>query len=79
MIDSGIGAPTSILANTCVAFLPAWVSDQPRVVDGEIAVRKVLTVTLALDHFLVDGHDGFLAIRFLEKLLAEPERLGLSE
>jgi hypothetical protein len=77
VIDSGIGVPTSIHANTCAAFLPASVADQPRVVAGEIVVRKVLTLLLALDHFLVDGHDGFLAVRHLEKLLAEPARLGL--
>ena len=77
VIDSGVGVPTSIFANTCVAFLPASVADQPRVVGGEIVPRKVLTMMLGLDHFLVDGHDGFLAVRYLEKLLTEPDRLGL--
>jgi pyruvate/2-oxoglutarate dehydrogenase complex dihydrolipoamide acyltransferase (E2) component len=77
VIDSGIGVPTSVNANTCVVFLPASVADRPRVVDGQVVPRKVLTMMLGLDHFLVDGHDGFLAVRFLEKLLAEPARLGL--
>jgi hypothetical protein len=31
---------------------------------------------LGLDHFLVDGHDGFLAVRYLEKLLTEPTASG---
>lgn len=77
VIEDRPGFPTTTWANTCAAFIPAGVADHPRVIDGEIAVRKMLTMMIALDHYLVDGHDGFMALRYLSKLLGDPERLGL--
>jgi pyruvate/2-oxoglutarate dehydrogenase complex dihydrolipoamide acyltransferase (E2) component len=79
LVENQPGCPTSAFANTCVAFFPATVSDQARVVDGDIAIRKILTLMFAVDHYLVDGHDGFMAIRYLAKLVEEPDRLGLSD
>jgi hypothetical protein len=79
VIEGRPGAPTGAFANTCTAFIPAAVADHPRVVDGAVVVRKMLTTLMALDHYLVDGHDGFLAVRHLDKLLGEPARLGLGE
>jgi hypothetical protein len=72
------GVPTSILANTATAFLPATVSEEPRYVDGQLAPRKILSVLVAHDHYLVDGHDGYLAARHLARLLGDPARLGMA-
>jgi pyruvate/2-oxoglutarate dehydrogenase complex dihydrolipoamide acyltransferase (E2) component len=47
----------SAVANTGVAFLPGAVRDLPRVVEGEIRVRKVLSLAVVADHNLVDGAD----------------------
>ena len=72
------GAPTSVLANTATAFLPATVSEEPRYVAGQLVPRKILSVLVAHDHYLVDGHDGYLAARHLARLLGDPARLGLA-
>lgn len=77
VIEGRPGIPTTTFANTACAFIPASVADHPRVVDGTIVARKMLTTLMALDHYLVDGHDGFLAVRHLERLLADPARLGI--
>gem|GEM_PF-2218293 len=71
------GAVAQSAANTATGFLPASVVERPVVIDGEIVVRKMLTITVLMDHYVVDGHDIFLATRYLTKLLREPVRLGL--
>jgi len=77
VVESRPGAPTFALADTSTTFWPASIADHPRVVDGQIVPRKVLTMMLALDHYLVDGHDGFEGIRYLEQILGDPSRLEL--
>ena len=44
--------------------------DEPRVVDGDIRIRKILTATLSADHRLVDG---LYAARFLADLRSRVE------
>ncbi len=44
--------------------------DEPRVIDGEIQIRKILTATLSADHRLVDG---LYAARFLSDLRSRVE------
>jgi len=53
------------------------IADKPVVVDGQIAIRKMMTMTLSADHRVVDG---VLAARFLRKvkdLLEAPYILAL--
>jgi len=53
------------------------IADKPVVVDGQIAIRKMMTMTLSADHRVVDG---VLAARFLQKvkdLLEAPYILAL--
>ncbi len=71
------GVPTHSISNTCSAFFPAGVSDKPVVIGGQVVVRKKLALMFSADHFLVDGHDILLAALALERLLADPTRLGL--
>lgn len=75
--ETSIGVAAHSLANTGSAFFPFAVADKPRVVDGRTEVRKVLSMMVAVDHFLVDGYDAVLAGLTLQKLLSRPERLGL--
>ena len=75
VVEGRPGTPTSVYTNTCTAFLPATVGDAVVVVDGQPMTRKMLTMMLAIDHYLADGHDGFMAIRYLDKLLGDPSRL----
>lgn len=49
--------------------------ERPWVVESSVAPRPVLTVTLAGDHRVSDGHRGALLLRRIEELLNDPERL----
>jgi pyruvate dehydrogenase E2 component (dihydrolipoamide acetyltransferase) len=54
------------------------ISDRPSVVNGQITIRKMMTITLSADHRVIDG---VLAARFLQrikKLLETPYNLILS-
>jgi pyruvate dehydrogenase E2 component (dihydrolipoamide acetyltransferase) len=51
------------------------VLDRPWAVDGMLAVRPVLSLTLAADHRATDGHLGSLFLSTLARLLAAPETL----
>ncbi len=48
---------------------------RPWVIDGAIGPRSVVTVTLAGDHRVTDGHAGALFLAEIGKLLQEPETL----
>lgn len=51
------------------------VVSRPWVVDGAIGPRSVVTLTLAADHRVTDGHAGALFLAEIGKLLQEPEKL----
>ncbi|MFL5345902.1 MAG: pyruvate dehydrogenase complex dihydrolipoamide acetyltransferase [Hyalangium sp.] len=51
------------------------VADKPVVRDGQILVRKILTVTLSCDHRVIDGAIGAEYLRELKALLEHPMRL----
>jgi pyruvate dehydrogenase E2 component (dihydrolipoamide acetyltransferase) len=51
------------------------VVERPWAVDGMLAVRPVLTATLAADHRVTDGHRGGLFLTAVETLLQKPEEL----
>ena len=48
---------------------------RPWVVNGAIGPRSVVTITLAADHRVTDGHAGALFLAEIGKLLQEPEKL----
>jgi pyruvate dehydrogenase E2 component (dihydrolipoamide acetyltransferase) len=48
---------------------------RPWVVDGAVAPRSVITITLAADHRVSDGHAGALFLAEIGRLLQEPDRL----
>ena len=73
------GIASQSAANTCTGFLPCSVSEKPVVVEGEIVVRKILELTMLMDHYLVDGHDVLRATAYLTELLSDPALLGLTE
>jgi pyruvate dehydrogenase E2 component (dihydrolipoamide acetyltransferase) len=51
------------------------VVQRPWVVDGAIGPRAVVTITLAADHRVSDGHAGSLFLIEIGKLLQEPDKL----
>jgi pyruvate dehydrogenase E2 component (dihydrolipoamide acetyltransferase) len=48
---------------------------RPWIVDGAIGPRSVVTMTLAADHRVSDGHAGALLLAEIGNLLQEPEKL----
>jgi pyruvate dehydrogenase E2 component (dihydrolipoamide acetyltransferase) len=48
---------------------------RPWVVDGAIGPRSIVSVTLAADHRVSDGHTGALFLAEVGRLLQEPEKL----
>jgi pyruvate dehydrogenase E2 component (dihydrolipoamide acetyltransferase) len=49
--------------------------ERPRVVDGAVVPRPVVSATLSADHRVSDGHRGGLFLAAVERLLQAPERL----
>ena len=48
---------------------------RPWVIDGAIGPRSIVTITLAADHRVSDGHAGALFLAEIANLLQEPEKL----
>ncbi|GGC49428.1 2-oxo acid dehydrogenase subunit E2 [Haloferax sulfurifontis] len=53
------------------------IKDKPRVVDGEVVPRKVLTLSLSFDHRIVDGAQGARFTNRVKELLEDPKLLVL--
>lgn len=51
------------------------IQDKAVVVDGKVAVRKVLPMSLAFDHRVIDGAEAARFVTKLIELLQDPERL----
>jgi pyruvate dehydrogenase E2 component (dihydrolipoamide acetyltransferase) len=51
------------------------VVERPWSIDGGIFSRPIVTVTLAADHRVSDGHRGGLFLSAIARLLQEPEKL----
>lgn len=51
------------------------VRDMPWVVDGQLAVRKVTTLSLSFDHRVIDGELGSLFLRDVGAMLEDPLRM----
>lgn len=69
----GIDAFTPVLNAPEVAILGAGrVREIPVLVDGQLAVRSVMTLSLTIDHRVVDGAPGARYLRRVAALLAQP-------
>lgn len=51
------------------------IRDMPRVVDGEVVARKVMNLSLTIDHRIIDGAKGQLFLNEVKKYLEKPELL----
>jgi 2-oxoisovalerate dehydrogenase E2 component (dihydrolipoyl transacylase) len=72
----GVDAGTPILVPGEAAILAfGQVRDLPWVVDGELAVRKVTTLSLSFDHRIVDGELGSSVLRDVGSMLEDPLRM----
>ena len=72
----GVDAGTPILMPGEAAILAfGRVRDLPWVVGGELAVRKVTTLSLSFDHRIVDGELGSAVLRDVGSMLEDPVRM----
>ena len=72
----GVDAGTPILMPGEAAILAfGQVRDLPWVVAGELAVRKVTTLSLSFDHRIVDGALGSAVLRDVGSMLEDPVRM----
>ena len=69
----GVDAGTPIITPPEAAILAfGQVKDAPWVVDGQLAVRKVTTLSLSFDHRIVDGDLGSAVLRDIGAMLHDP-------
>jgi len=72
----GVDAGTPILTPGESAILAfGQVRDAPWVVDGQLAVRQVSTLSLSFDHRIVDGKLGSAVLRDVGSMLEDPVRM----
>jgi 2-oxoisovalerate dehydrogenase E2 component (dihydrolipoyl transacylase) len=72
----GVDAGTPILTPGETAILAfGQVKEAPWVVDGQLAVRRVCTLSLSFDHRIVDGELGSAVLRDVGAMLTEPLRI----
>jgi len=72
----GVDAGTPILSPGEAAILAfGMVRDLPWVHQGELAVRKVTTLSLSFDHRIVDGELGSAVLRDVGSMLEDPVRM----
>jgi pyruvate dehydrogenase E2 component (dihydrolipoamide acetyltransferase) len=72
----GVDSGTPILTpGEAAIFAFGQVRDAPWVVNGELAVRKVTTLSLSFDHRIVDGQLGSAVLRDIGAMLTDPVRL----
>ncbi len=72
----GVDAGTPILTPPEAAILAfGQVKDAPWVVDGQLAVRPVTTLSLSFDHRIVDGDLGSAVLRDVADMLHDPARM----
>jgi pyruvate dehydrogenase E2 component (dihydrolipoamide acetyltransferase) len=72
----GVDAGTPILTPGEAAILAfGQIRDMPWVVDGELAVRSVCTLSLSFDHRIIDGQLGSALLRDVGAMLEDPVRM----
>ena len=73
-LDEGYAPPTPF-ARVPVLVLIGALRDTPVVQDGEIVVRKMLTLTATIDHRYMDGHQGGVLAKTIRDSFAAPWKL----
>jgi pyruvate dehydrogenase E2 component (dihydrolipoamide acetyltransferase) len=72
----GVDAGTPILVRGEAAILAfGQVRDMPWVHQGQLAIRKVTTLSLSFDHRIVDGDLGSAVLRDVGAMLEDPLRM----
>jgi pyruvate dehydrogenase E2 component (dihydrolipoamide acetyltransferase) len=74
--DQGVEATYGVIYPPQVAIVGfGKIVERPWVVENQIVARNVVTVTLAADHRVSDGHQGARFLSAFERLLQQPDTL----
>jgi len=74
----GIDVLVGIINAGQAAILGAGsVTERPAVVDGEVAVRQLMTLALSADHRVSDGAEGAGFLKEIQTTLEHPDRLSV--
>jgi pyruvate dehydrogenase E2 component (dihydrolipoamide acetyltransferase) len=74
--ERGADSVTGVIYPPQVAIVGfGRIGERPWVVEGRVAPRQLVQVSLAADHRASDGHAGGLLLRAIEQLLLEPDKL----
>lgn len=73
-LDEGFVPPTPF-ARVPVYVLIGAIKDRPAVIDGELCVRKQLTITATIDHRFIDGFQGGVLAKVVRDVLENPWQL----
>ena len=73
----GIDVLVGIINAGQAAILGAGsVTERPAVVDGDLAVRQLMTLALSADHRVTDGAEGARFLKEIQTILENPTRLA---
>jgi pyruvate dehydrogenase E2 component (dihydrolipoamide acetyltransferase) len=78
---SSLGTLGGVLATPIINFPEAAIlgvhkmKEAPVVKDGQIVIRKIMNLSLSLDHRIVDGYEGALFLQHVIELLSDPTLL----
>lgn len=72
-LDEGFAPPTP-WAHVPIYVLMGSVRDAPAVIDGQIVIRKHLTITATIDHRFMDGAQGGKLAKVVREVLEHPWR-----
>jgi pyruvate dehydrogenase E2 component (dihydrolipoamide acetyltransferase) len=73
-LDEGF-APQTPFARVPVYVLIGALRDLPAVIDGQLAVRKQLTLCATVDHRFLDGYQGGVLAKVVRSVLEDPWQL----
>ncbi len=69
-------AATPIINHPEVAIIgPNRMVDRPMVVNGQVAIRRMMNVSSSFDHRIIDGHEAARFVQALKRLIEQPALL----
>lgn len=74
-LDEGFVPPTPF-ARVPVYVLIGAVKDAPAVVDGQLTIRKQVTLTATIDHRYIDGFQGGILAKVIRQIFENPQMLA---
>lgn len=76
-LDTGFPALFPI-SNVSFVFVMGGVSKKPVVRDDKIVIRRMMTISSAMDHRLVDAMHGGKMFKYVKRMIQQPELLDIS-